>query len=159
MRLQLTSIVALVGLAAAAAAPVTPRGGAGSITAPADGTSITTGASFPFSYADSNSCHEGYTPITVWLTDAQPTGLDGNGDLPAGSFIEEFGSYLIGNFGLSPLPGFPVPPTSLVIPDISAYAPGTPLYLTVVETALAGTCPPGNQPASYGFTTIGLVVA
>ncbi|KAJ7717795.1 hypothetical protein B0H16DRAFT_1243123, partial [Mycena metata] len=99
--------------------------------APVAGTSITTGTSIPFSYADLNECHEGYTPITVWLSASQPTSLDSNGNLPAGTFIEEFGSYLIANFGLAPLPT--PPPTSLVIPDISSYSAGTDLYLTVVE--------------------------
>ncbi|KAJ7040576.1 hypothetical protein C8F04DRAFT_888889, partial [Mycena alexandri] len=100
---------------------------------PVAGTAITTGTSIPFNYVDLNPCHAGYTPITVWLTDAVPTALDGSGDLPAGTFIEEFGSFLIGNFGLPPLAGFSVPPSSLVIPDISGHSSGSALYSTVVE--------------------------
>ncbi|KAJ7021296.1 hypothetical protein C8F04DRAFT_1273901 [Mycena alexandri] len=97
---------------------------------------------------------------TVWLTDAVPTALDGNGDLPAGTFIEEFGSFLIGNFEPPPLAGFSVPSSSLVIPDISGYSSGSALYLTVVETSPANACPPGvGQPASYEFFSVELVVA
>ncbi|KAJ7040601.1 hypothetical protein C8F04DRAFT_1253920 [Mycena alexandri] len=146
-------VVALFGLTAGA-----PSKRAGPITEPVAGTSITTGTSIPFNYNDLNECHEGYTPITVWLSDSVPTGLDGNGNLPAGTFIEEFGSFLIGNFG--GLPHFlALPPTSLVIPNISSYSSGSALYLTVVETNQAGTCPPGGQPASYEFFSVQLAVA
>ncbi|KAJ7763418.1 hypothetical protein B0H16DRAFT_1279876, partial [Mycena metata] len=112
------------------------------ITEPVAGTVITTGTSIPFNYEDENPCHSGYTAITVWLSDAEPTGLDGNGNLAAGTFIEEFGSFLNPNFGLHPLPGTTVPPTSLVIPDISSYSFGSAQYLTVVEANEVGSCPP-----------------
>ncbi|KAJ7929756.1 hypothetical protein B0H13DRAFT_2180992 [Mycena leptocephala] len=159
MHFLLSIVAALAGFSAVTAAPnVVKR--AGSITAPASGTSIATGDSIPFNYIDSNWCHEGYTPITVWLSDSAPTGLNATGELPEGTYIDYFGEYLIPNFGLGPLPGSTVPPTSLTIPDISGYSAGSPLYLTVVETALAGTCPPGNGvPAQYQFATVSLVVA
>ncbi|KAJ7328714.1 hypothetical protein DFH08DRAFT_633147, partial [Mycena albidolilacea] len=129
----------------------------GSITEPVAGTSISTGASIPFSYADSNWCHEGYTPITIWLSATAPTSLNATGQLPEGTYIQYFGEYLIGNFGLAPLPGHPVPPTSVTIPDISGYSAGSTLFLSVVETAQAGECPPGNGvPAQYEFTTVSL---
>lgn len=162
MHFLLSTVAALAGFSAVAAAPnVVKR--AGSITAPASGTSIASGGSIPFNYIDLNWCHEGYTPITIWLSDSAPTGLNATGELPEGTYIDYFGEYLIPNFGMScvkltshefvhssfryplglgPLPGSTVPPTSLTIPDISGYSAGSPLYLTVVETALAGTCPP-----------------
>ncbi|KAJ7024058.1 hypothetical protein C8F04DRAFT_1303384, partial [Mycena alexandri] len=141
MQFRFLFVAALFGLNAGA-----PSKRTSPITEPVTGTSITTGTSIAFSYADLNECHEGYTPITVWLSASAPTSLDSSGNLPAGTFIEEFGSYLIANFGEFPaigLPHFPrPPPTSLVIPDISSYSAGTDLYLTVVETNQAGTCPP-----------------
>ncbi|KAJ7102738.1 hypothetical protein C8R44DRAFT_887483 [Mycena epipterygia] len=150
MRLLFTCVAALAGFAATA--PAAKR----SVTEPATGTSISSGESIPFNYVDSNWCHEGYTPITVWLSTSAPTGVNATGGLPSGTYIEYFGKYLIANFGLSPMQ--PVPPTSLTIPDISSYPSSSTLYLSVVETALAGTCPPGNQPAQYRFTSVPLIV-
>ncbi|KAJ7232180.1 hypothetical protein B0H12DRAFT_1145882 [Mycena haematopus] len=148
-------VAAFAGFSAAAATPVKRT-----ITEPVAGTSISTGASIPFNYVDSNWCHEGYTPITIWLSDSAPTGLNATGQLPEGTYIEYFGYYLIGNYGLGPLPGYSVPPTNVTIPDISGYPSGSSLFLSVVETALAGTCPPGNGvPAQYAFSSVPLVVA
>ncbi|KAJ7758000.1 hypothetical protein B0H16DRAFT_1885437 [Mycena metata] len=152
MRFQFFFVAALLGLTASA-----PSKRTSPITEPVAGTVITTGTSIPFNYNDVNPCYSGFAAITVWLSDAEPTGLDGNGNLAAGTFIEEFGSFLIPNFGLDPQPGFPVPPTSLVIPDISSYSSGSALYLTVVEANEPGACPPGYP--GYEFFSVGLVVA
>ncbi|KAJ7678350.1 hypothetical protein B0H17DRAFT_1015591 [Mycena rosella] len=149
----LPSIAALVGLCAVSAAPNVKR----SITSPSEGTSITSGESTPFNYVDSNWCHEGYTPITLWLSETAPTGLNDTGSLPEGTYIEYFGRYLIANFGLSALQ--PVPPTSVTIPDISSYPSGSTLYFSVVEEALEGTCPGGvSHPAEFQFTSVPLTV-
>ncbi|KAJ7232181.1 hypothetical protein B0H12DRAFT_1145883 [Mycena haematopus] len=154
MRFAVSVLAALAGFSAAAATP------AGLITEPVAGTSISTGASIPFNYVDSNWCNEGYTPITIWLSDSAPTGLNATGQLPEGTYIEYFGYYLIGNYGLGPLPGYSVPPTNVTIPDISGYSSGFPLFLSVVETAGPESCPPGNgAPAQYRFTSVSLVVA
>ncbi|KAJ7812834.1 hypothetical protein B0H13DRAFT_2470227, partial [Mycena leptocephala] len=121
-------------------------------------TSITSGGSIPFSYVDSNWCHEGYTPITIWLSQAAPTGLNATGDLPDGTYLEYFGRYLITNFGLPVRQ--PLPPTSLTIPNISNFSVGSMLFLSVVEEAQPGTCPGGvSQPAQYEFTSVSLSVA
>ncbi|KAJ7653371.1 hypothetical protein B0H17DRAFT_397173 [Mycena rosella] len=137
MHFLFPSIAALAGLSAVAAAPNVKR----SITAPSTGTSISSGESIPFNYVDSNWCHEGYTPITLWLSDAAPTGLNATGDLPDGTYIAYFGRYLIANFGIPAMQ--PVPPTSVTIPDISCYPAGSTLYFSVVEEAQEGTCPGG----------------
>lgn len=100
MRFLFTALTALAGLAVVTAAPNVKR--AGSITEPAAGTSISTGDSIPFNYIDLNWCHEGYTPITIWLSDSAPTGLNATGDLPEGTFIKYYGQFLIANFGSSP---------------------------------------------------------
>jgi uncharacterized protein YraI len=53
MHFLLSTVAVLAGFSAVAAAPnVVKR--AGSITAPASGTSITSGGSIPFNYIDSN---------------------------------------------------------------------------------------------------------
>ncbi|KAJ7457352.1 hypothetical protein FB451DRAFT_1098067 [Mycena latifolia] len=154
MRFLLSSVAALAGFSVVAGAPNAKR----SSDAPSAGTSITSGESIPFNYVDSNWCHEGYTPITMWLSEAAPTGLNATGDLPDGTYIEYFGRYLIANFGLPTLQ--PVPPSSITIPDISSYPTGSSLYFTVVETAQEGTCPGGvNHPAEYQFTTVPLTAA
>jgi uncharacterized protein YraI len=98
MRFFVSTVAALIGFCAAVNAAPSKR--AGSITEPVAGTSISTGASIPFSYADSNWCHEGYTPITIWFSDSAPTGLNATGQLPEGTYIQYFGEYLIGNFGM-----------------------------------------------------------
>ncbi|KAJ7328718.1 hypothetical protein DFH08DRAFT_883097 [Mycena albidolilacea] len=94
-------VAVLTGLSAAAAAP-SKRTVAGSILAPVAEQSISTGAVIPFTYADSNWCHEGYTPITIYLSDSAPTTLNATGGLPTGTYITSFGPYLIPNFGLRP---------------------------------------------------------
>ncbi|KAJ7450042.1 hypothetical protein B0H11DRAFT_2078207 [Mycena galericulata] len=153
MRSVFISLVALAGFAAVGAAP-TKR--AGTITEPASGASISTGASIPFNYDDLNWCHEGYTPITIWLTASEPTGLNATGGLE-GSYIDYYGQYFIANFGLPTLQ--PVPPTSLTIPDISSFTAGSTLFLSVVEEAQPDTCPGGvSQPAQYEFTSVPLTV-
>ncbi|KAF7317161.1 hypothetical protein HMN09_00450900 [Mycena chlorophos] len=133
----------------------------GTISAPTAGASAASGASIPFAYIDNNWCHDGYSTITVWLTDAEPTANDVNstsGELD--DALYQFGTYLIPNFGLQNLPGSTPPPSTLTIPDLatSNIASGANLFLAVVETATA--CPPGiNIPPQYGLTTVSLVAA
>ncbi|KAJ6579383.1 hypothetical protein B0H10DRAFT_2198706 [Mycena sp. CBHHK59/15] len=112
------------------------------------------GESIAFGYANSNWCHGGYTPITVWLSESVPTSLNSSGELPEGTYIEYYGQFLIPNFGLPPLP--PTAPATITIPDISSYSSGSDLYVSVVETA--NTCPPGNQPPQYEYSTVAVTV-
>ncbi|KAF8184094.1 hypothetical protein K438DRAFT_1724181 [Mycena galopus ATCC 62051] len=137
MHFLIATVAALAGFSAVAAAP-SKR--AGTITEPVTGTSISTGASIAFNYDDSNWCHEGYTPVTIWLSESAPTALNSTGQLPEGTFIDYFGEYTIANFGISSATC--PPPTSLTVPDVSAYSSGSTLFLSVVETAQAGACPP-----------------
>jgi len=146
----------------AASPTILPRqvtGNHGTIVSPVSETTVSSGESFPFSYADSNWCEDGYTPLTVWLTDYAPTtaNLNSTGQFPDGEYFYYFGEYLQGNFGLPPLSGSTPPPSTLTTPDISAYTVGTALYLAVVETAT--DCPPRNQPPQYGLATTALVSA
>ncbi|KAJ7641773.1 hypothetical protein FB45DRAFT_1054202 [Roridomyces roridus] len=151
MRFFLAS--ALIALASAA-----PSKRSGSIIEPASGTTVSSGTSIQYSYVDQNWCEEGYTPITIWLSESAPTAVNSTGQLSPGTYIEYYGQYLINNFGLPVMQ--PVPPASLTIPDISAYGAGSSLFLTTVETALFGTCPGGvSQPAQYRFTSVSLTVA
>ncbi|KAJ7432524.1 hypothetical protein B0H11DRAFT_2125805 [Mycena galericulata] len=129
----------------------------GTITAPTAETAVTSSASFPFSYQDSNWCEGGYTPITVWLTDYAPTtaNLNATGQFTDATYY--FGPFLIGNFGLPPIGPTLPPPATLTAPDVSSLAVGSEVYLAVVETA--NNCPPGNQPLEYGLTSVVLTVA
>ncbi|KAK7434638.1 hypothetical protein VKT23_020104 [Stygiomarasmius scandens] len=134
----------------------------GTLVAPTTGDQVTSGGTVPFQYADSNWCHNGYTPIGVWLTDYQPTTADVNtttGVFDEGKFAHFFGNFLVPNFGLPVLTGSTPPPSSLTLPDMSgSFAEGSELFLAVVETA--NSCPPGvGVPPQYGLTGTSLVLA
>ncbi|KAJ6577537.1 hypothetical protein B0H19DRAFT_985144 [Mycena capillaripes] len=152
------SLLAPLFAAVALAAPNVPRvisTNHGTIAHPTSGTVLTSGATFSFSYQDSNWCEGGYTPITVWLLDSAPTtaNLNSTGQFPDATYY--FGAYLIANFGLPAMN--PVPPATLTMPDVSGFAVGSAMYLAVVETA--NNCPPGNQPAQYGMTSTQMITA
>jgi hypothetical protein len=88
----------------AAALPNQPRtisANHGTIAAPTSGTPIASGGPFPFAYSDSNWCHGGYTPISVWLTSYAPTtaNLNSTGQIPDATYY--FGTFLVANFGMS----------------------------------------------------------
>ncbi|KAF8207023.1 hypothetical protein K438DRAFT_1962660 [Mycena galopus ATCC 62051] len=157
MRFSVVLAPLFAAFAAAANLPRTISTNHGTLTAPATGTVVTSGQSFSFNYEDSNWCEGGYTPITVWLLDYAPTtaNLNATGQFSDATFY--FGKYFIGNFGLGPIAGDPVPPSTLTMPDVSAYAIGSTMYVAVVETA--NTCPPGNQPAQYGMTANSMITA
>lgn len=76
---------------------------AGTISSPSTGLVVPAGNSFPFSYEDSNWCEDGYSQITVWLCDYDPTtaNLDSTGEFSDGDYTYYFGAYLIPNFGMS----------------------------------------------------------
>ncbi|KAJ7082870.1 hypothetical protein B0H15DRAFT_851797 [Mycena belliarum] len=146
--------------AAAANLPRVTTSNHGTITQPPAQTHVSSGASIPFSYQDSNWCEGGYSPISVWLlaSSSAPTtaNLNASGKLPESDATYYLGAFTVPNFGL-PANGNTLPPASLTVPDVSGYASGSDLYLAVVETA--NTCPPGNQPAQYGMTSVQLVIA
>ncbi|KAI9062760.1 hypothetical protein FKP32DRAFT_1573857 [Trametes sanguinea] len=136
----------------AASLAVTKRQGVvpahGLTVQPADGSTITAGASFPFEYRNDDYCESGYSPISVYLSTSPPTDADvSGGELVDGSFVYKFGDYLIANFGLPPMET-PPPPT-LTAPTLDV-AEGATLYLSVVETYR--DCPGGVQ-LEYGLET------
>ncbi|KAJ7476602.1 hypothetical protein FB451DRAFT_1010213, partial [Mycena latifolia] len=104
----------------------------GTITQPNAGLEADSATSIPFSYQYSNWYEGGYILITVWLLNFCAPNLNAMGQFPT------FGAYLIGNFGLPPI-GKPVQPATLTMPDLSAYTPGSDMYLAIVETA--NNCP------------------
>ncbi|KAJ7059725.1 hypothetical protein C8F01DRAFT_1084855 [Mycena amicta] len=128
-----------LALAAVAVAVPNKRQDAGTIRAPAAGTTISSGATIPFDFADGSSpCMEGYTPIFVYLTPQANPALNATGGVE-GEVTQYYGEYLIAHFGLGPLGnGPPPPPANLTIPDISSFASGSQLYLTVVEEIFRG---------------------
>ncbi|OSD05389.1 hypothetical protein PYCCODRAFT_1465295 [Trametes coccinea BRFM310] len=115
---------------------------------PADGSTVTPGAAFPFEYENENYCESGYSPISVYLSTSPPTDADvSGGELVDGSFVYKFGDYLIANFGLPPMET-PPPPT-LTAPTLDVADDAT-LYLSVVETYR--DCP-GGVALEYGLET------
>ncbi|EIM80097.1 uncharacterized protein STEHIDRAFT_162983 [Stereum hirsutum FP-91666 SS1] len=145
--------------ASASALPRQVTSNQGTINAPTSGYLVSSNSSFPFSYSDRNWCEDGYSPVSVWLTDYEPTttNLNATGQFPEGSYTRYFGLYTNPNFGLSPLSGSPAPPPSLSFPETDeATLDATPLWwLSVVETAT--NCPPGlHIPPQYGLTSVQL---
>ncbi|OBZ79872.1 hypothetical protein A0H81_00291 [Grifola frondosa] len=153
---------------------------AGIINAPVAGTAIAPGATFPFSYSVRNVCESGYSAFTVWLLPAPPTNadLDASGNFVAGSYLYDFGEYVVANFGApseisvpscewtdieswcraSPMQ--PTPPPSFTMPDFSTsefdsviYI-NTTMYLAVVESYLY--CP-GGIYQEFGYTSNAIV--
>ncbi|KAL1952348.1 hypothetical protein VTO73DRAFT_1497 [Trametes versicolor] len=122
----------------------------GTTVAPADGSTITPGTSFPFNYEHANACESGYSPISVYLSTSPPTSSDvtNAGELADGSFVFHFGDYLIPNFGLPPMET--PPPATLTAPTLDGVADGTTLYFSVVE--LYRDCP-GHVPLEFGLET------
>jgi len=130
---------------------------AGTLSSPSNGLVVATGDSFSFAYEDSNWCEDGYSEITVWITDYAPTtaNLNSTGEFDVYSYY--YGAYLIPNFGLSELSGYSLPPSSLVLPEMSGIVSGDEVYLAVVETGAA--CPPGvDIPPQYRVTDASIVV-
>ncbi|THU96610.1 hypothetical protein K435DRAFT_839029 [Dendrothele bispora CBS 962.96] len=132
----------------------------GTLNAPTNGVEVSSGGDFPFQYLDSNWCHDGYTPISVWLTDYEPTRTDVNttsGTFDEGKFTHFFGDFLVPNFGLPQLQGSTSPPSSLTLPDVSgSFVEGSELYLAVIETAT--DCPPGGVPPQYGLAVANMIL-
>lgn len=132
----------------------------GILSAPSSGVVVSQGSSFPFEFQDSNWCEDGYSSISVWLTNYAPTYLNVNstGQFSEGEYSYYFGSYLIPNFGqyfspdlgivpvlIDDIIGLPVlsgstpPPSSLPLPGLN-LSTGDEVYLAVVETGTS--CPP-----------------
>ncbi|KAJ4478990.1 hypothetical protein J3R30DRAFT_2699246 [Lentinula aciculospora] len=135
------------------------RNGHGTLSAPSSGSIVSQGSSFPFEFQDSNWCEDGYSAITVWLTNYAPTtsSLNSTGQFPEGEYSWYYGEYLIPNFGLPVLSGSTPPPSSLVLPESLNLSPGDEAYLAVVETGT--NCPPGlNIPPQYELTDLVMTV-
>ncbi|EKM51295.1 uncharacterized protein PHACADRAFT_151954 [Phanerochaete carnosa HHB-10118-sp] len=114
----------------------------GSITAPANGTSVTAGQSFTFGVAvpEFGHCHPGYTPVNVYILASQPTTSDLNSTYGFSNYLYYFGDYLVNNFpGGLPNMGTP-PPSTLTTPDLGESYSGQTVYLATIET-IEG-CPP-----------------
>ncbi|KAJ3778843.1 hypothetical protein FB446DRAFT_782980 [Lentinula raphanica] len=150
----------LGGAFSARATPMSSRQSAhGVLSAPTNGLVVAEGTSFPFEFQDSNWCEDGYSQISVWLTDYVPTtsNLNSTGQFPEGEYDYYFGSFLIPNFGLPVLAGSVPPPSSLVLPPLTGLNTGDEVYLAVVETGTA--CPPGiNVPPQYEVTSLAMTV-
>jgi hypothetical protein len=160
-----TTLVLLYGALFACAAPRSDiaarqaQSGHGTLAAPSSGLTIAEGSDFPFTFHDVNWCEDGYSPISVWLTDYAPaaSNLNSTGQFPEGQYTYYFGEYLIPNFGLPPLEGNNPPPSTLTLPELESLAKGDKVYLSVVETGT--NCPPGtNIPPQYELTNVSITI-
>ncbi|KAJ8077767.1 hypothetical protein AAF712_009029 [Marasmius tenuissimus] len=124
----------------------------GTISAPSSGSLVSSGSQFDFHYIQSDWCHDGYSPFTVWLTNYAPStaNVNSTGGFSEGDYTHFFGQFLAANFGLPPMS--PVPPASLTLPAMKDIAQGAQLYVSVIETAR--DCPPGGVPPQYALTTV-----
>ncbi|KAI0367483.1 hypothetical protein BV20DRAFT_1089453 [Pilatotrama ljubarskyi] len=122
----------------------------GTTVEPADGSTITPGVSFAFSYENRNFCESGYSPISVYLSTSPPTTADvtTGGELVDGSFVFKFGDLLIANFGGAP--AHEPPPPTLIAPPLVVTDGATTLYFSVVETYR--DCP-DHVPLEFGLET------
>ncbi|OBZ79569.1 hypothetical protein A0H81_00265 [Grifola frondosa] len=121
----------------------------GTISTPADGTTIGVGETFAFNYSVSDWCHSGYSPLSVWLVENSPvfSDLNSTGQFPEGEYLYYFGDYLVANFAGLPPMGTP-PPSALTMPELNIDDGN--VYLAVVETFY--DCPP-NIPVEYGVAS------
>ncbi|CCM05548.1 uncharacterized protein FIBRA_07775 [Fibroporia radiculosa] len=134
----------------------------GSIVAPSGNASIVPGAIFDFDFDSINYCESGYEPITVWLLEQEPTDADvtSDGVFPNGTYLYNFGEWLIPNFGLPAEQTPPPPPSTLTMPDFSTAAFGglifsnATLYLAVIETYM--DCP-GYVAKEYGLSSTPII--
>ncbi len=107
----LTPTVFLAGilstLAATRATTVARRDGVvvwsnqGTTQAPAGGSAIKPGATFPFSYKETNMCKDDAVQISSYLSRTPPaeSAVMPNGQLAPGSFAYHFGDWTISNWG------------------------------------------------------------
>lgn len=106
---NLFTLALAIGSASYAFASALPRqvtSNQGTINAPTSGTLVSSNSSFPFSYSDRNWCEDGYSPVSVWLTDYEPTttNLNATGQFPEGEFTHFFGPFTNPNFGMRVYP-------------------------------------------------------
>ncbi|TFK85693.1 hypothetical protein K466DRAFT_566475 [Polyporus arcularius HHB13444] len=108
----------------------------GTIVSPVANDTIVPGVEFPFEYDISNWCESAYSPFTVYLTEAPPSfdNVTTDGTLAPGTYIHNFGTYLVSNFGLPLSDDAKSPPPSFVLPEaIARVYPITQRFFSVVQ--------------------------
>lgn len=100
MRFTISSVVLAATLAVQSfASPlekrVTVR--SGTIAAPTDGSSVSSGESVPFQFEASNWCEAGYSPFSVYILDSKPTAASLNSTQGFTEYLWYYGSYLVAN--------------------------------------------------------------
>ncbi|KIP03514.1 hypothetical protein PHLGIDRAFT_130097 [Phlebiopsis gigantea 11061_1 CR5-6] len=116
----------------------------GSIQAPADGTELTAGDSFPLGIAvpEYSHCAPLYTTVEIYILADKPTTSSLNSTYQFSDYLYYFGSWVTTNIpGAFPPPnGALPPPASLTTPDMGSSYNGQELYLATIE--VIGGCPP-----------------
>lgn len=70
----------------------------GAIIAPADGTVVSAGGSYPFDYPVNNWCEAGYTPFDVYILENEPSPSDLNATQGFTDYLYYYDTYLVDNF-------------------------------------------------------------
>ncbi|KAI0735831.1 hypothetical protein C8Q76DRAFT_792337 [Earliella scabrosa] len=133
----------------------------GEIVAPSTNEVIVEDVAFPFNYKTSSWCQASFEPFEVYLTqgEAPPPFEDvtEDGVMADGSYVYDFGRFVVSHFG-QPLPeGSVPPPATLVLPhDVATELDAeTTTYLTVLQTF--NGCP-GHIPVEYSLTSVPVVI-
>ncbi|TFK86132.1 hypothetical protein K466DRAFT_600563 [Polyporus arcularius HHB13444] len=163
MQLSLTAILSTWAILAGVCASQTVVPDHGTTTAPADGAAIAPGDSFPFSFQPApfgtQVCFSAYDGVNIYLSTSPPTAADVTNTsctLASGSFVSDFGSYVVPHFsGLPPVgPGFP--PSTFTMPTLNV-TDDTTLYLSVIE--IFNDCKAGGTVFFCGIETTTVVYA
>ena len=102
MLLKISTVIAV--LTALTSASLVPRAivhPGGTIVEPSSGSLAIAGQYIPFKYINTDQCHAGYSPITVYLLDHAPSASEVADNGTFTNFTHFFGELIIPNFGTS----------------------------------------------------------
>lgn len=107
LKIMFTSVFTFLPLALSVAASVLPQPRTivsthGRIEAPTTKAKVSVNTSIGIKYVPGDWCHTGYSPITVWVTDSEPTASSIDADTGVfkdGEFKAFIGSYTVPNYG------------------------------------------------------------
>ncbi|KAI0325027.1 hypothetical protein GY45DRAFT_1261671 [Cubamyces sp. BRFM 1775] len=111
----------------------------GTLVSPTVDQPIALGGEFPFEFDVSSWCEPAFAPFTVYLTAGREPPVFANvtasGALAPGTFIFNFGKFVVSRFGLST--SSPPPPSTLIMPAPEAlnttFRTESRFYLSIIE--------------------------